>query len=116
MEEIISKDDEQNTHIDIEDNNELNSRSISSCDTSGKIVNKKSTDKMSYIILLSAPWCAKLKSGMKVGCYDVRDGEDFIVKWLRSLMEVAVEVERDNKYDCIDYNMNKIMNSQQDSI
>jgi hypothetical protein len=40
----------------------------------------------------------------------VRDGEDFIVKWLKSLIEVAVEVERDNRYDCIDYNMNKIMN------
>jgi hypothetical protein len=67
MEEIISKNDEQNTHIDIEDNNELNSSSSSSCDSNNKIVNKKSTDKMSDIILLSAAWCAKLKSGTKVG-------------------------------------------------
>jgi hypothetical protein len=59
MEEIISKDDEQNTGIDIEDNNEFNSCSSCSCDTSGKIVNKKSTDNMSHIILLSAVWCVK---------------------------------------------------------
>jgi hypothetical protein len=110
MEEIINKDDEQNTHIDREDNNEFNSSSRSSCDTTGEILNKKSTDKMNYIILLSAAWCAKLKSGKKVGYYDVRDGEYFIVKWLKSLVEVVVEVERDNRYDCIDYNMNKIMN------
>jgi hypothetical protein len=66
MEEIISKDDEQNTHIDIEDSKESSSSSSSSYDNSGKIVNKKSTDKMSHIILLSAAWCAKLKSGTKV--------------------------------------------------
>jgi hypothetical protein len=65
---------------------------------------------MSHIILLSATWCAKLKSGTKVGYYDVYDGEDFIMKWLKSLKEMAVEVEPDNRYDCIDYNMNKIMN------
>jgi hypothetical protein len=110
MEEIISKDDEQNTHIDVEDNNEFNSNSSSSCDTSGEIVNKKRTDKMSDIILLSAVWYTKLKSRTKVGYYDVRDGEDFIVKWLKSLIEVAAEVEGDTRYDCIDYNMKKIMN------
>jgi hypothetical protein len=105
MEEIIG-DDEQNTHIDVEDSKESSSSSSSSSD----ITKKTSTDKISHIILLSAAWCAKTKSGTKVGYYDLRDGEDFIVKWLRSLMEVAVEVERDNRYDCIDYNVNKIMN------
>jgi hypothetical protein len=59
---------------------------------------------------LSAAWCAKTKTGTKVGYYNLRDVEDFIVKWLRSLMEVAVEVECDNRYDCIDYSVNKIMN------
>jgi hypothetical protein len=82
----------------------------SSSSSSSDIVKKNSTDKISHITLLSAAWCAKTKSGTKVGYYDLRDGEDFIVKWLRLLMEVAVEVERDNRYDCIDYNVNKIMN------
>jgi hypothetical protein len=62
------------------------------------------------MILLSPAWCAKIESRMRVGYYDKRDGEDFIVKWLNTLIEVAVEVERDNSYHCIDYNMNKIMN------
>jgi hypothetical protein len=65
-------------------------------------VNKKSTDKISHITLLSAAWCAKMKSGTKVGYYDLRDGDDFILKWLRSFMEVDVEVECDNRYYCID--------------
>jgi hypothetical protein len=103
MEEIIEDDDEQNTHIDIEDSEE--SSSSSSSDT----VKKKSTDKISHITLLSAAWCAKMRSGTKVGNFDIHDRDDFIVKWLRSLMEVAVEVERDNSYDCIDYSVNKIM-------
>jgi hypothetical protein len=110
MEEIISKDDEQNIYIDIEDNNEFNSFSSSGCETNSEIVNKKSMDKKNHIILLSAAWCAKLKSGTKVGYYDVDDGEDFIVKWLKSLIDVAEEVKRDNRYHCINYNMNKIMN------
>jgi hypothetical protein len=105
MEEIIEDDDEQNTHIDVEDSKESSSSSSSS-----DITKKKSTDKISHITLLSATWCAKTKSGTKFGYYDLRDGEDFIVKWLRSLMDVAVEVERDNRYDCIDYSVNKIMN------
>jgi hypothetical protein len=61
MEEIISKDDEENTHIYIEDNNEFNSSSNSGCDTNGEIVNKISTDKRSHIILLLASWYAKLR-------------------------------------------------------
>jgi hypothetical protein len=39
---------------------------------------------------------------------DVRDGENFIAKWL-NLIEIAAEVECNNRYDCIDYNTNKIM-------
>jgi hypothetical protein len=73
-------------------------------------VNKKSTDKMSHIILFSSAWCVKLKSGTMFGYYDVHNKEDFIVKWLKSLIEVAAEVERDNKYVCIDYNMNFLIN------
>jgi hypothetical protein len=53
MEKIISEDDEENTHIDIEDNNEFNSTSNSDCDTNGDFVNKKSTDEITHIILLS---------------------------------------------------------------
>jgi hypothetical protein len=49
-------------------------------------------------------------SGTKVAYYDVWDGEDFMVMWLKSLIEVAAKVECDNRYDCIDYSMNKIMN------
>jgi hypothetical protein len=73
-------------------------------------VNKKNADKISHITLLSAAWCAKMKSETKVGYYDLHDGEDIIVKWLRSLMEITAEVECDNRYDCIDYRVNKIMN------
>jgi hypothetical protein len=47
MEGIISKDDERNTHIDVEDNNEFDSSNSSSCDINVDIVNKKSIDKMS---------------------------------------------------------------------
>jgi hypothetical protein len=51
-----------------------------------------------------------MKSGTKVGYYDLRDGDDLIMKWLRSLMEVVVEVECDNNYGCIDYNAKNIVN------
>jgi hypothetical protein len=73
MEKIISKNDDQNTDVDVEYSDESRSRSSSSCDTKGDIVNKKSTDKMSHIILLSAAWCAKMKSGTKEGYYDVAE-------------------------------------------
>jgi hypothetical protein len=66
MEETISKDDEQNTHINTEDNNESNSSDSSSCDFNGDIANKKSIDKISHITLLSAAKCAKLRSGTKI--------------------------------------------------
>jgi hypothetical protein len=46
VEEIIRDDDEQNTHIDIEDSEE------SSTSGSSDITKKKSTDKISHIILL----------------------------------------------------------------
>jgi hypothetical protein len=67
MDEIINKDDEQNTHIDVEDSEESNSRSNSSCDNKSDHVNKKSTDKISDITLLSVAWCGKMKSGTKGG-------------------------------------------------
>jgi hypothetical protein len=55
MEEVISKEDEQNAHIDIEDSEESSSSSSSSSrDIKDDFVNKKSTDKISHIILLSA--------------------------------------------------------------
>jgi hypothetical protein len=65
---------------------------------------------MSHIILLSAAWYEKVKSGRKGGYHDGRDEKYFMEKWLKSLMEVVAEVEYDNRYDCINYNMNKIMN------
>jgi hypothetical protein len=40
MKEIISKDDEQNTYIDIEDSEESSSNSSSSCDINGDIVSE----------------------------------------------------------------------------
>jgi hypothetical protein len=101
MEEIISEEDEQNIHIDVEDRKESSSSS-SSYDINGDIVNKKSTNKMSHIILLSAAWCTNVKSRTKVGYYDMRDGEDFMAKQLKLLIEVAAEVECDNRYACID--------------
>jgi hypothetical protein len=33
-----------------------------------------------------------------------------MVKWLKSFIEVAAEVECNNRYSCIDYNMNNIVN------
>jgi hypothetical protein len=110
VEEIISKDDEQNTHIDLEDSEESSSSRNSSSDINGDFMNKKSTDKITQIILLSVVWYAKLKSGRKVEYYDVRDEEDFMVNWLKSLKEVVTEIECNNRYDCVNYNMNKIMN------
>jgi hypothetical protein len=53
-EEIISTDDEQNTHIDVEDSEESSSDSSSSCDINDDIMSMKSIDKMSYIILLES--------------------------------------------------------------
>jgi hypothetical protein len=46
-------------------------------------------------------WCAKLKSRTNVGYYDESVGEDFMVKYLKSLIDVLAKV---------DYNMNKIIN------
>jgi hypothetical protein len=40
----------------------------------------------------------------------VCDEEDFRVKLLKLLIEVTGKVECDNRYDCIDYNINTIMN------
>jgi hypothetical protein len=96
--------------IDIEDSEESSFSSSSDCDSKADHGNKKTIDKMSDITLLSAEWCAKMKSGTKVRYYNVSYREDFIVKWLMSLIEVALEVERDNRYDYIDCNINKIIN------
>jgi hypothetical protein len=96
MEEIISEDYEQNTYIDIEDSEEF-----SSC-CSSDIVNKKSTNKMIHIILLSVAWCTKLKNKTKIGYNNVYDREDFMWKLLKSFIHVEAEDECDNNYNSID--------------
>jgi hypothetical protein len=60
MEEIISKDDEQNTHFDVENREEFSSSSSRRCYTNGNFLNKRA-EKMIHIILLLAPWWEKLK-------------------------------------------------------
>jgi hypothetical protein len=62
------------------------------------------------LFLLSAAWAGKTKSGIKTAYFDSRDGDDFIIKWLQSLIEVAGEVSKDNMYDCINYTIENILN------
>jgi hypothetical protein len=38
------------------------------------------------------------------------DGDDFIIKWIKSLVEVAGEISKDNMYDCINYMTENIPN------
>jgi hypothetical protein len=53
---------------------------------------------------------SKEQNGTKVGYYDVCDIEDFMVKWLKLLIEVAAEVKCDDKHDYMDNNhTNKIV-------
>jgi hypothetical protein len=95
MEELIDNKKEDIT-IELEDDSSSSSSSSSS-------VFAKSIEKISYIVLLSAAWAAKTKSGVKTGYFDCRNGLAFIVKWLESLTEVAGEVTKDNMYECIIY-------------
>jgi hypothetical protein len=84
MEEIISEEDEHNTHKVIEDSEK------SSSSSSSDIVNNKSTDKISHITLLSAVGCAKMKSRTKVEYYDVLEKlgyERRRVQWIFSELE-----------------------------
>jgi hypothetical protein len=70
----------------------------------------KGTTKISHVVLLSAAWGAKTKSGMKTAYFDCLNGDDFIIKWLISLVEVAGVVSKDNMYDCINYTTENIPN------
>jgi hypothetical protein len=58
MEELIDNKKEDTT-IELEDNSSSSSSSSSSVST-------KSTEKISHIVLFSAPWTAKTKSGIKI--------------------------------------------------
>jgi hypothetical protein len=64
MEELIDNKKEDTT-IKLEDNSSSSASSSSSTPT-------KSTEKISYIVLLSAAWAAKTKSGVKTGYFDVK--------------------------------------------
>jgi hypothetical protein len=59
----------------------------------------KSTENISHIILLSVVWAAKTKSGVKTGYFDRRDSSDFIIKWIKFLIEIAGEVTKDSMYE-----------------
>jgi hypothetical protein len=83
-----------------EDTAKDNSSSLSSSSSSTP---KKSTEKIIHIVLLSATCAAKTKTGIKTGYFDCRNGSDFIIKWLESLIEVAGEVTKDNMYEFVKY-------------
>jgi hypothetical protein len=74
-----------NTHI----HELLDDKSSSSSPTQG-------TTKISYVVLLSAPRTGKTKNVIKNVHFDHRYGDDFIIKWLISLVEVVGEVSKDN--------------------
>jgi hypothetical protein len=103
MEELINNKKE-NTTIELEDD------SSSSSSSSSSSTPRKSTEKINHIVLLSAAYTEKTKSGVLTGYFNHRDGSDFIIKWLESLIEVAGEVTKDNIYDCINYTTENISN------
>jgi hypothetical protein len=70
----------------------------------------QNTTKISHVVLLSAVWAAKIKSGIKTTYFDRRDGDDFVIKCIKSLVKVTEEVSKDNIYDCINYTAKKIPN------
>jgi hypothetical protein len=102
MEELIDNKKEDIT-IEVKDD----SSSSSSTSSSAPV---KSTEKISHIVLLSAAWAGKTKSGVKTGYFDRQYGPDFIIKWLESLIEVVGEVTKENMYDCINYTIENIPN------
>jgi hypothetical protein len=107
MEEPLNKNVETTT---IEREDDDSSSSSLSQPSSSSSSPTKGTTKISNIILLSTGWTAKTKSGIITGYFDRRDGEDFIIKWLQSLVEVTGEVSKDNMYDCINYTTENIPN------
>jgi hypothetical protein len=107
MEESINNNNE---NITIEREDDDSSSSSLSQHSSSSSSTTKYTTKISNIILLSAACAAKTKSVIKIAYFDHRDGDDFIIKWLKSLVEVAAEVSKDNMYDCIDYITENIPN------
>jgi hypothetical protein len=110
MEEPLNNDDENITIEREDDDSSSSSLSQPSSSSSSSSSPAKGTTKISYIVLLSAAWAPKTKSGIKTRYFDRRDGKDFIIKCLESLIEVAGEVTKDNMYDCIDYTTENIPN------
>jgi hypothetical protein len=108
MEESLDNNIET-TEIEREDDETAYSSSSSQPPSSSSSTTEGTT-KVSNIILLSAAWTAKIRSGIKTGYFDRRDGPDFIIKWLESLIEVAGEVTKYNMFDCINYVTENIPN------
>jgi hypothetical protein len=101
----------ENITIDREDDDSSSSSlSQPSSSSSSSSSPAKSTTKISHVDLLSAAWATKTKSGIKTGYFDRRDGDDFIIKWLQSSVEVADDVRKDNMYECINYTTENIHN------
>jgi hypothetical protein len=107
MEEPLNNNDE---NIMIEREDDDSSSSSLSQPSSNPSSPTKITTKISHVVLFSAAWAAKTKSGIKTAYFDRRDGDDFIIKWLKSLVEVAGEVSKDNMYDFINYMTENIPN------
>jgi hypothetical protein len=110
MEEPLNNNDENITIEREDDDSSSSSLSQFSSSSSSSSSPAKGTTKISHIVLLSAAWAAKTKSGIKTAYFNRRDGDDFIIKWLKSLVEVTSEVSKDNMYDCIDYMTENIPN------
>jgi hypothetical protein len=110
MEELLNNNDENITIERKDDDNSSLSLSQPSSSSSSSSTPTKCTTKISHIVPLSAVLAAKTKTGIKTAYFDRRDGDDFIIKWLKSLVEVAGEVSKDNMYDCIDYTTENIPN------
>jgi hypothetical protein len=110
MEESLNNNNE-NIIIDREDDDSSSSSlSQPSSSSPSSSSTTKGTTKISHVVLLSVAWAAKTKSGIKTPYFDCRDGDDFIIRWLKSLVEVPGEVSKDTMYDCIDYTIENIPN------
>jgi hypothetical protein len=88
---------------------EENISSNSSSSSSSSIIDDNNTKTLSYIHPLSVASCAKVKNGDPIIRYfDIRDGDDFVFQWMNKLFEDAEQVMKDNMYENIDYDNEKI--------
>jgi hypothetical protein len=101
-------DKSKDTFITREDD-DISSSSLSQCSSSLSIHTKGKT-KIRNIVLLSTARAAKTKSGIKTGYFDSRNCDNFIIKWLKSLVEDGGEVTKDNICDCNNYTTENIFN------